>query len=90
MGCSIKTLNYTPQNNLRTTQWTFPYVVYMYLVSYEAQNRQDIEKIVFCPFKGSQNKVFPIKIWHLNFHFYPFPNLQFLPNLKKKKKNILV
>ena len=43
------------------------------------QIRQYIEKkTVFCHFKGSQNKVFPVKFWHSKFSFH-FPNLQFLP-----------
>ena len=37
------------------------------------KNGQDIEKTGFCPFKGSQNKVFPIKKWHLKFSVLAFP-----------------
>ena len=42
-----------------------------------------ILKMVFGPFKGSQNKVFPVIFGIWNFHFYAFPNLQFLPNFQK-------
>ena len=62
LGCdyltvSQKDLKYTPQNNLRTTQWTFPYVVYW--VSSVAQTRQDIEKRFSVPLKGVKIKCFP-------------------------------
>ena len=40
-------------------------------------------KTGFCPFKENQNKVLPAKNGILNFHFYPFPNLEFWLILKK-------
>ena len=50
---------YTPQNKLRVSQWTFPYVVYW--VSSVARTRQDIEKRVSASFKGVENEAFPDK-----------------------------
>ena len=59
-------IRYTPKNNLRTTQLTFPYVVY--LVSSVAQSRQDIEKRFCLP--KSQNKVVPVKNLALNIFIF--------------------
>ena len=50
---------YTPQNKLRVTQWTFPYVVHW--VSSVVQTRQDIEKRFSASYKGAENKAFSIK-----------------------------
>ena len=72
---------YTPQNNLRTTQWTFPYVVYrVYSV---AQIRQNIEKGFSVSFKGVKIKRFPKKMSFKIFIFILSKICNFCQFLKK-------
>ena len=73
----------TPQNNLRTTQCKFPYVVY--LVRSVAQTRHDIDKRFSVPIQGVKNKAFPFK--NLAFKFFAPP--KFASFSKFSKNHVL-
>ena len=74
-------------NNLMTTKWTFPYVVYICIGLVLWHKPDKILKNGVLSFKGGQNKVFPVK--NLAFKFFILTHSKFAISSKFSINHVL-